>query len=181
MIAIFLLIANMTFSQVDLLYDGTFESKHQKVISRIKKPSDCYMMIIKTFTNTNIETALRNANDQLYYGIPDVTCINFIHLIQKDQIQMLIIQRCLYKCNVVTINTIDNPNRVKEIIIMRLNEKIDIEKILRELEDKLPAFRDNQVALQSVEGYNDDPYYACGNKITDKENHKETDFTKFLF
>ena len=61
---------------------------------------------------------------------------------------------------------------------MRLNEKIDIEKILRELEDKLPAFRDNQVALQSVEG-NDDPYYACG-KITDKE-HKETDFTKFLF
>jgi len=53
---------------------------------------------------------------------------------------------------------------------------IDIERILLELE-VLPTY-DTQIGLQTVPGITD-PFYATG-RITDKQ-HKETDFTEFLF
>lgn len=53
---------------------------------------------------------------------------------------------------------------------------IDIERILLELE-MLPTY-DTQIGLQTVPGITD-PFYATG-RITDKQ-HKETDFTEFLF
>jgi hypothetical protein len=54
---------------------------------------------------------------------------------------------------------------------------VDIERILLELDHKLPDY-DTQIGLQTVTGIKD-PFYATG-RITDK-NHKEEDFIEFLF
>lgn len=55
---------------------------------------------------------------------------------------------------------------------------IDIDRILVELEHVLPEY-DTQISLQGIEGQSD-PFYGTG-RITDIENHTETDFVYPIF